>query len=210
MRILARFGLSIFLTVLTVVMPAIAFENPLSSTSVRDAYFLGKRGDGKAAEFLERYIARPPAPKAGEFRIALVEIKTPYILVLERPMRELNYSAPQAEEEFLGKPAALGVHVEINFTSAYKGRLESVPGGFQYRPEVSWRDFQFHLTQKEEIQPKVTRGIPIYCGDGCVAGGWYVDLQYDAEKIESGPMEFDVLMPDGQTAGTTFDLDQLR
>jgi len=40
-----RFGLSIFLAVLLIGTPTLAFDDPLTSTSIRDAYMLGNRKD---------------------------------------------------------------------------------------------------------------------------------------------------------------------
>jgi hypothetical protein len=45
-----RFGLSVLLVV-AIGLPVFAYEYPLSSTSIRDAYILGNRKDEHTAEF---------------------------------------------------------------------------------------------------------------------------------------------------------------
>lgn len=87
-------------------------------------------------------------PETGDFHVSLIEIKTPFILVLERPMQVTSYSAPQAEEEFLGKPGMLAVHADIFFSSWHENRIKTTKHGFEPVPGPSWRDFKFHLTQE--------------------------------------------------------------
>jgi len=194
-------------------LPLLAFENPLSSTSIRDAYFLGKDGGQRAEEFLARYIVYPPQPKSGQFFVVMIQVKTPFIMVMERPTQLISYSAPQAEQDFLGKPAGFAIRVQVNKTPSYRGgSVRKARGGFETVPGPGWRDMKYLLSQNDqEIMRKSMHAEPICIGtDGCTFVGWDINLDYDAEKIQSAPIRFEVIMPDGQSVATSFDLDQLR
>lgn len=70
------FGLSMFLAVLLIGTPALAFDDPLTSTSIRAAYMLGNRKDFKTAEFFARYKHFLPAPETGP-HVAAISVDTP-------------------------------------------------------------------------------------------------------------------------------------
>jgi len=76
------FGLSIFLAVLLIGTPTLAFDDPLTSTSIRDAYMLGNRKDFKTAEFFARYKHFLPAPETGP-HVAAISVETPYGQIVE-------------------------------------------------------------------------------------------------------------------------------
>ena len=61
----SRLAIPALLSILAVSLPALAFEYPLSSTSIRDAYFLGAENDMKTVDFLAKYTNLPPAQKTG-------------------------------------------------------------------------------------------------------------------------------------------------
>jgi hypothetical protein len=55
---------------------AVAYEHPLGSHSIREAYFLGRRNDDKLAAFLAQYMKLLPVPKSGP-HVPQIEIRTP-------------------------------------------------------------------------------------------------------------------------------------
>jgi hypothetical protein len=77
-----RFGLPVLLAV-AIVLPAFAYEYPLSSTSLRDAYMLGNRKDEHTVEFLAQYQRELPMPETGP-HVATISVKTPYAKVVGR------------------------------------------------------------------------------------------------------------------------------
>jgi len=209
----ARLGLSISLLTLAVALPAFAYEYPLSDSAIRDAYFLGKSSNDKMSELFEKYTQRPPVPKKGP-HIASVILETPYVGVVEHSREMLNYSAPAAEKDFLGKPAVFRLRVQIDLTDSYGWQIPSPAGTIHMRPDDFWKDFTVRLVQKEEIPSKSLSGTPIYSfgGDGgsSVLTGATIELTYDAEKIQSEDAKVEVLAPDGEEIEVTFDLAALR
>lgn len=149
-------------------------------------------------------------------RISSVEIETPFAIVVTRAGTATpNYLAPDAEEEFLGKPGSFRVHVRIDLTPSYSAVVTG-EGGLSRRPDDFWRDFTIRLMQKEEVHPQAVQGQPLFDSapdeDGTpVLSGAEVDLTYDPDKIDAAsPLTVEVLTPDGQDVQTTFDLSQLR
>jgi hypothetical protein len=208
-----RFVPFIPLLVAAVAFPALAFENPLSSTSIRDAYFLGKDGGDRANAFLAGYVAHPPQPNPGRFFIAMIQVKTPFVLVKERSALIYNYSAPQAEEDFLDKPAGFAVRIQVDKTPGYRRNSGKTSAeGFETVPGPGWRDFKYRLIQNdEEIAANSAHAESICIGpDGCTITGWDVTLNYDADAIKSSLIDVEVAMPDGQSVNASFDLDELR
>jgi hypothetical protein len=204
---------STFLLTLVVALPALAYEYPLSDSAIRDAYFLGKSSNAKLSELFEKYTKRPPVPNKGP-HIASVILETPYVGVVEHSREMLNYSAPAAEKDFLGKPAVFRLRVQIDLTDSYGWQIPSPAGTIHMRPDDFWKDFTVRLVQKEEIPSKSLRGTPIYSfgGDGgaSVLTGATIELTYDAEKIQSEDAKVEVLAPGGEEVEVTFDLAALR
>ena len=207
-----RFALTITLSILAIVFPALAFEYPLSSTSIREAYFLGAHTDAKLDEFIQRYTANPPMPKTGQFHISMIRVQTPYEQVVERVMQNFNYDEQSAQQDFTDKPIAFRVRVEIHTTPSYKGKPHDGAGAYLVEPSYSWTEFNFKFSQQKEIPRKDATGMQICLGgpDGCVFSGWYVDLAYDVDEVKSAPAEFKVVEPDGETVEADFDLDTLQ
>lgn len=213
MKLDPRFGLSISLLTLAIALPALAYEYPLSDSAIRDAYFLGKSSNEKMTELFEKYTQRPPVPKTGA-RIASVILETPFVQVVEHSSKMLNYSAPAAEKDFLGKPATFTLRVQIDLTDSYGWQIPSAAGTIRLRPDDFWKDFAVRLVQNEEIPSKSLRGSPIYSigGDGSpgVLSGALIELTYEAEKIKSDDAKVELREPDGQVVEVTFDLAALR
>ncbi len=97
---------------LLLALPAGAYDFPLSSSAVREAYFLGKQQSGLGTDFLAQYSRLIPELKVAPY-ISRVRIETPFFQVAEQVSRILNYSAQDAVEDFYGKPAVLRMYLEI-------------------------------------------------------------------------------------------------
>jgi hypothetical protein len=203
----ARWGLSILLPALLIAQPALAFEYPLSSEAIREAYFLGRGDSGKMRDFFEKYKHHLPVPKTGA-DVALIEMETPFACVVDGISRgPLDYHSQDAEQEYLGKPGEFRVHVEIYFTPTYPKPSDTgaTRGDF-------WRDFSVHLKQKAEVPLRSVHGQPIY-SDDTISGfiGAMIDTDYDVTKIDAGGFTtIEVDTPDGQQVETTFQINSLR
>ena len=210
----SHFRAVLLLAGVAVALPAFAYRYPLSFEEIRNAYFLGRGDDAKRAEFFDNYARDPAAPKTGPY-IDSILLETPYALVVERAAAAGNYNAPQAEEEFLNKPAVARLYVNVELTDTYGWQLPSPPGTVRYRPDDFWRDFTVRLSQHNKvIKPLSVAGQPIYSfGDATVGNGLTgakVWLEYDAEKIDNDRAKVTVLTPDGQTIEADFDLTKLK
>jgi hypothetical protein len=214
MKSSVRFGLVFFLTAIAIALPAFAYRDPLTSEDIRNAYFMGRASEEKRGAFFDKYIQHPPAPKTGPY-IESIRLETPYAVVVARSATATNYNAPDAEAEFLGKPAIFHLYVHIQLTDTYGWQLPSSPGTVRLRPDDFWRDFNVRLIQRDaEIPSKAVRGEPIYSIGDVVGGsgliGANVWLEYDAKKIEDETAKVRILTPDGQTVEAEFDLPALK
>lgn len=202
--------------------PVVAYEVPLDSRAVREAYFLGQRNDETRAKFLESYRKRFPLPEKGP-HISEVELLTPYAQVVNFSQQHtVGYSAQQAEEEYKKRGDFIQVRVRIEFTPSY-GPIEKPPPsrdsragpGLPIRRDDFWKDFQIRLSEGgERIEPLDIYGEPIFIrGSGVGWGGLagaQVWLYFDTEDVASAEATVEVVGPDGQKVTAKFDLEKLR
>ena len=201
-----------------------AYEVPLASRSVRDAYFLGQRNNESTDAFLEKYTRRFPIPPRGP-HIAEVRLLTPYAQAVEISRHKtLGYSAQQAEAEYKTRGDSLLVRVRIDFTPTYNDVMSVKPTKYDGsqpniapRPYDFWKDFRFLLTQNgEPLQYRNIAGEPQFCSaclswlfPGVLAGA-YVNLDYEARNVPSQRTQVEIFTPDGQHVVASFDLAALR
>lgn len=181
--------------VLGVALPAAAYRYPLSSIAIRDAYFLGTSNRAQGP-LLAEYTHALPEFSSGMYRSS-VEIETPYIQVAERARAAFNYTAEDAEEEFLAKPPAL-LYVYIRIRRGH-AELRS--------PEVAV------IQDGTQLTPSSVEHWPIYVYSRYGRGpaiGENVNLKFPADKITSSPLTIRIETADNQHAETMFDLFRLR
>jgi len=204
------------LSILLAITPvSLAYETPLRSNSIREAYFLGKRSDQKTSLFLGTYIKRMPLPENGAY-ISDITLYTPYAqVVLNSWMNSSEYSAQQAEKDYGAGDELIRVRVRIEFTPTYSAvQMKHDDDGsgqdvFVPRPETFWKDFRFELIQENTvILPRSDHAAPIY-DDGGFRGA-EVWQEYDAKNVPSEDTSVRVVTPDGQNVVAHFDLSTLR
>jgi hypothetical protein len=196
--------------IVAIALPALAYDYPLSSEAVREAYMLGKSDSAKRAEFFAKYTQQYPLPKTGSY-VEMIQLETPFAVVVENTAQKLNYHAPDAAQEYEGKPAVFRVHVEIDLTESYSAQVPATSGGLGLGREDFWRDFKIRLLQNKEIHARTVHGTPLYTGgDSRILSGAVVDLEYDASKIKSDDATVEVITPDGQDVKAPFNLGTLR
>lgn len=197
-----RSGLSILLPAIIIAPSAGAYDYPLSSETIREAYFLGSGDPNKRIEYFEKYTKRYPIAKSGPY-VASMIFETPYVLIAERVSQSLsNYFAQDAEKDYLGKPAACRVRAEIYF-------------GIPTSPVVRFRsDYVVRLKQHDkEIPIRAKWAETMVSSDSAPAeGGMYVNAEYDADKIDpEAPATIEIVAPDGnKDIVETLDLVSLR
>ncbi len=215
-----RIGIGVLAMALVSAQISLAYEHPLDSHSIREAYFLGRSSDGKAAKFLAQYVKQPALPKSGP-HIAEIELRTPYKqVVLRAGQVPGSYSAQQAEQDYRDRPDLIIVRVRINLTPTYPALIADPSRGkgqVGERPDDFWRDFKIRIVQGSEVRPKGITGRALFQSGlsgprvfGDVMLGAEVLLEFDAAQIRSEPLKIQVLTPDGQSVEVEFDLKELR
>lgn len=195
------------------VPPAAAYDHPLTSGAIRDAYFLGQRKDTSTADFLSHYVRRFRRPKTGP-HVAEIELTTPFAQVVRQARTMVGYSAQDAEQQYLSKPEVIRVRVRIDLTPTYPAYYSDPSRGqeLQFRGRDFWRDFTIRLVQEgEEIAPESVSGEPLYLpGHASAFVGAEVKLEFSAEQVASEQARVEVVTPDGRQIVARFDLTQLR
>jgi hypothetical protein len=213
----ARSLASIFAAALLLIPPSFAFDTPLSSESVREAYFLGLRHDGSCALLVfDKYTKHIPLPKTGP-HISSVTFLTPFAQLAQlSDRRSANYSAQQAQLDHRGQDESVKITVEIYLTSSY-GALIPNPAGSPAlipRPYDFWRDFSVQVYDGNKIlSPSTSRGHGLYrCGrtGPCRPLGAAIDLEFPADAFAADSVTVQVIPPEGDTVSLDFDLTRLR
>jgi hypothetical protein len=194
-----------------------AYDHPLGSHAIREAYFIGS--DNKFAEILTLYTKNLPAPKTGP-DIAQVEIRTPFAqVIVSSHEHSVGYSSMSAERDYKKNPDTIQVRIQILSTATYA--IDS-PVASQQSPcqgvyrmnsvEECFHDFRFRFRQGEYIKPRSSYGVPIYSrGDsGSTLFGADIWFTFTTADIASAPLRVTVSTPDGQSVSTEFDLATLR
>lgn len=204
---------------------ALAFELPLSSEAVREAYFLGQRHDEKTAKFLETYRQHLPTPKCGP-HVAVVELFTPYAEAVELSRQHgLSYSAQQAEQEYRHRSNSVRIGVHIVYTGAFGSVTPCSPGsqsGSGARPPSmpasSWKDYQVRVSQDGKMlesrsvryEGTHTSSSGGKSGGGSWVTGFIIRLEFEAETFSSSEATVETVTPYGQHVVAKFGLEKLR
>jgi hypothetical protein len=197
-----KFRPSMFLAVLLVGHPASAYDDPLTSTSIRDAYMLGNRKDFKTAEFFARYVAA-------------VSVETPYGQVVELGEAALNTDIQGVEEKWAGKPFPFIVRVGVDLTDTYPGPPPWNPRAPGLPLPNFERDFEIQLIQDHKKIPARSSQVYLLYSDAVAntyqISGAIIELRYDTESIDPyDEATITVHTPDDQHVETSFDLGDLR
>jgi len=142
---------------------AAAYEHPLDSTAIRNAYFLGS-SNSESVNFLSKYKETLPRPKTGP-DIAEMEVRTPFAqVVVSSREHSVGYSPMQAGQDYKQDPDTLQVRIQIRFTT-FGAPFFPVPTcqGVQRMnsPKDCFHDFEFRFSQSKDIQPIRSYGVPI-------------------------------------------------
>ena len=198
-----------------------AFDTPLSDQAVREAYFLGQRGDETMAAFLNKYTKYLEAPKTGP-DIASVTVFTPFALLVQQSSQHSSgYSAQQAALDHRDQGEFVRIIVQIQLTNSYAayivrptGKRSGSPSGFVPRPYDFWKDFDVKVSSDDKkLRPFSSSGQPnLLCADegGCELTGATLQFDFSAADFASGSATIDIDPPEGDPVSVDFDLDHLR
>src|SRR5260370_29707781 len=195
-----------------------AFNTPLSDEAVREAYFLGQRGDETMAAFLNKYTKYLESPKTGP-DIASVTVFTPFALLVQQSSQHSSgYSAQQAAIDHRNQEEFATIVVQIQLTNSYAayivrptGSRSGSPNGFTPRPYDFWKDFDVKVSSDDKkLKPFSSSGHPnLICSDEAGFQPTATTLQFacSAEAFASGCATIDVNPPDADSSSADFALD---
>jgi hypothetical protein len=203
-----------------------AYEAPLASSALHEAYILGQRNDQATANFLNPYTKQITEGSQGP-HIAEIEILTPFAQVVDVSRRFTSgYNEEKAAREYHQRGDTVVVRIVLMLPAAYpKPELapdklpaptqESPPANTPLRPENFWQNFRFEMKQHgKTIATRFIRNKPIYSAPTkdtpAVLDGAIVWLEYDATDVASDETVVEVTTPDSKTINATFDLKKLR
>jgi hypothetical protein len=198
---------------------AVAYDHPLGSHSIREAYFMGS--GNRYAEVLSGYTKNLPAPKTGP-HVTQIEVRTPFAqVIVSSHEHSVGYNAQQAAQDYKKNPDTVQVRVQILSTATYAiGSQGTVPEilappacqGVQRMNSVEecFRDFRFGFSQGKDLKPKSSYGVPMYRGDPSILIGADIWFTFSTADIASAPFRVTVSTPDCQMVSAELDLAALQ
>jgi hypothetical protein len=218
MKPAARSGLVIPLGMLIIftliALPALAYQYPLSSSDIRNAYLLGYAKDLNTTNFFAPYVRQFPIPETGP-HVAKIALKTPYGQLVELGQSAVNADVQGAEEEYATRKLPFLVQVGVDLTPTYPDpdSWNSTTPGFPL-PDFQ-RDFPVHLIQDNKKIGEQSTQVYLLYSEGASntyeVSGAIIEFRYDPEKIDpDDELTIQVQTPDDQDVETTFDLGHLR
>jgi hypothetical protein len=202
-----------FVIVLLIALPALAYQYPLSSSDIRNAYLLGYAKDQNTTSFFAQYVTQLPMPETGP-HVATIALKTPYAQVVELGQSAVNADVQGAEEELANTKFPLLVSVGIDLTPTYPDPPITNPASGSPVPDFE-QDFSIELFQDgAKIDAQSTRVNLLYSegvGNTYEVSGAIIVLRFDPEKVNpDNEVIVKVHTPDDQHVKATFDLGHLR
>jgi hypothetical protein len=220
-----------FLLGLTLSLPAcralLAYEAPLTSAALHEAYVLGQRNDQMTAAFLSPYLKQitegPQAPHITE-----IEILTPFAQVvdLSRSFTAGGYPEELAVREYHQRGDTVVVRIVLMLPAAFPKAeptaaqssiipQQAPPPNATLRPENFWQNFRFETKQRgKTIATRSVHNKSIYStptkDTPAVLDGATVWLEYDAKDVASEEIVVEATTPDSKKINLTFDLKKLR
>jgi len=202
--------------VLGIALPALAYQYPLSSTDIRNAYLLGTRKDSVTSDFFASYRHDLPAPQTGPY-VAYITIATPYAQVVDLGQSAQNPDTQQAEIDLANAKFPFIVRVGVNVTATYPAPQATNPvSPGELVPDFG-NDIKITLLRdKKEISARSSRVYVLYSNgniglNSAQITGAVIELKYDNEDIDhNGKINIKVQTPDNQNIQTKFDLSPLK
>jgi hypothetical protein len=183
---------------LAMAMPAAAYDYPLSSNAIRDAYFLGIHQSGLTPAILAPYSKFVPELHQGGCT-SEIRLETPFLQVVSYSSGMPNYSSQDAVKDFYDKPMMFRMFLNICYM-----RLAPPPDSVKIRI----------LQNKKEIVPETDTRLayaePLNEFSVLPANGEKVQLEFDAGKIDSSTFTIIIDTPNDQHVKVELDLQTLR
>ena len=218
MKPAARSGIVIrlgtFATLALIALPALAYQYPLSSSDIRNAYLLGYAKDLNTTNFFAPYVRELPMPETGP-HVAKITLKTPYGQIVELGQSAVNADVQGAEEEYATRKLPFLVQVGVDLTPTYPDPLTWNPTAPGFPVPDFQRDFPVQLVQDDKKIAEQSTQVYLLYSEGAFniyeVSGAIIEYRYDPEKIDpDNEITVEVQTPDDQEVETTFDLGHLR
>jgi hypothetical protein len=206
--------LGLFVIFTLIALPALAYQYPLSSSDIRNAYLLGYAKDLNTTNFFAQYARQFPMPESGP-RVATITLKTPYGQLVELGQSALNADVQGAEEEYATRKLPFLVQLGVDLTATYPDPSPSDTAAPGLPLPDFQRDFPARLVQDgQEIAVQSTQVYLLYSDsvfNTYGVSGAIIEFRYDPEKIDpDDEVTFEVHTPDEHQINATFDLGHLR
>jgi hypothetical protein len=218
MKPAARSGLVIllgtFVILALIALPALAYQYPLSSSDIRDAYLLGYAKDLSTTNFFAQYVRQLPMPETGP-HVAAITLRTPYAQVAEMGESAMNSDVQGAEGELASRKFLLLVRVGIDLTPTYPDPpVTTNPVSGSVVPDFD-HDFSIQLFQDGVNIDEQSKRVNVLYADGVSntyqVSGAIIELAYNPDKVKTDTeVTIKVHTPDDQHVKATFDLGSLR
>lgn len=183
---------------LGIALPATAYDYPLTSTSIRDAYFLGRRQGGLTPQFLAPYSHFVSDLHEGRCT-SEIRLETPFLQVVDYSGGVPNYSSQDAVKDFYDKPMKFRVFLNICY-------MRGAPPANSVKIKV--------IQNKKEIvsetDTRLAYAEPINELSVLPPNGEKVQLEFDAKNIDSSAFAIVIDTPNDQHVQVEFDLRSLR
>jgi hypothetical protein len=218
MKSAARSGLVILLGTFVIsaliALPALAYQYPLSSSDIRNAYLLGYAKDLNTTNFFAPYVRELPMPETGP-HVAKIALKTPYGQLVELGQSAVNADVQGVEEEYATRKLPFLVQVGVDLTPTYPDPLTWNPTAPGFPVPDFQRDFPVQLVQDDKKIGEQSTQVYLLYSEGAFntyeVSGAIIEYRYDPEKIDpDDEITVEVQTPDDQGVETTFDLGHLR
>ncbi len=183
---------------LPLALPAGAYDFPLTSSVIRDAYFLAIRQGSLEAELRAKYSRAVPELKQGNC-VTQIRIETPFLQVADSMRFVTNYSSQDAVKAFYEKPMVLRIFLDICYM-----REAPPPNSVQIR-----------VVQNKKVIAPITDTRTAFAerfseDSFLLPNGEKAVLEFNPQKVDSSTVTILIDTPDGQHAECVFDLQSVR
>ena len=183
---------------LAAALPTPAYDFPLTSNAICDAYFLGRREGGLTPRVLDSYSHFVPELHQGSCT-SEIRLETPFLQVVSYAGGVPNYSSQDAVKDFYDKPMKFRMFLNLCYM-----RLAPPPDSVKIKV----------IQNKKEIEPEAdTRRAyaePIDELSTLPPNGEKVELEFDAGRIDSSTIIIALDTPNDQHVKVELDLQGLR
>jgi hypothetical protein len=179
---------------LAVTVSALAYDYPLTTSAIRDAYFLGIRQGGLTPQFLASYSHFVSDLHEGSCT-SEIRLETPFLQVVDYAGGVPNYSSQDAVKDFYDKPMKFRIFLNICY-------MRGAPPPNSVKIKV--------IQNKKEIAPETDTRLayaePINELSILPPNGEKVQLEFDAKNIDSSTFMIAIDTPNDQHVQVELDL----